>query len=366
MNLDKTAAYYIALNRIPGVGARVARHLIAQLGSAEAVFSASMKDLRNVDSIGNKLAQNIIDYRCLDIGLRELDFITRSNIELISWFDKQYPTRLKQCHDAPIILFSKGNIDWNAQRIVSIVGTRRATNYGLACTEKLIAEMGAKGNYIVVSGLAYGIDTIAHRACLLHNVPTWAVLAHGLDKIYPIKHRDVAKSMLEFGGLITEFSSGTAMQATNFLSRNRIVAGLSDCTIVVESAAKGGSLVTADIASSYNRDVFAFAGRSTDKYSEGCNMLIRDNKACLIQNLNDVEKAMNWDVTAKQPQQRQLFIELSEQEKQLLSHLSSEPIFIDLLANQSRQPVSKLLSLLFELEMKGVVRSHVGKQYSLI
>ncbi|MFV0553369.1 MAG: DNA-processing protein DprA [Mangrovibacterium sp.] len=362
-------ARLIALNRVPGIGAQTVRSLIAAFGSSEEVCKANASQLKKKDGIGPVLAEKLSTQLDLDLGKRELDFIHGKNIQVYSWYDADFPRQLKQCVDSPVLLFAKGKVDWNAQRLVSIVGTRKATPYGLDCTEQLIADMGSKGNYIVVSGLAYGIDSIAHRACLKHNVPTWGVLAHGLDQVYPTKHRDLAKEILQKeGALITEFSSGTAMVPNNFLSRNRIVAGLTCCTIVVESAAKGGSLVTADIANSYDREVLAFPGRSTDKYSAGCNGLIRRNQAHLIQNLADVEYIMNWQQKSKSKQaiQRELFVELSPEEETLCQHLSKEPTFIDDICRLAKIPVSKALSTLFALEFKGVVRSHVGKMYSLI
>ncbi len=361
-------AHLIALNRISGIGGQTIRNLIASLGSAEEVVKASKKNMLKINGIGAKLAENISTHFNLENGKKELQFIHEKGINAISWYDANFPRRLKQCIDSPVLLFTKGTTNWEAQRLVSIVGTRKATPYGLDCTEQLIAEMATKGNYIVISGLAYGIDTIAHRACLKHHVPTWGVLAHGLNQIYPEKHRDVAKEMLKQGALITEFSSQSTMVPNNFLSRNRIVAGLSDCTIVIESADKGGSLVTADIANSYNRDVFAFPGRTSDKYSAGCNQLIRNNKAHLIQELADLEYVMNWqdEPHAKASAQRQLFIELNAEEEHLCQHLSKEPLFIDSICQKAQIPTSKALSLLFQLEFKGVVRSHVGKMYSLI
>ncbi|MFV0522061.1 MAG: DNA-processing protein DprA [Mangrovibacterium sp.] len=369
MATELELAQLIALNRVRGVGGQTIRNLISVFGSTDEIFKANINLLLKKDGIGKKLAEKLSFQLNLDIGKRELDFIRQKDLRIHSWYDPDFPRRLKNCADSPVLLFSKGSTNWNADRIVSIVGTRKATSYGSDCTEQLIAEMASKGNYIVVSGLAYGIDTIAHKACLRHHIPTWGVLAHGLDQIYPAKHRDIAKEMLKQGALITEFSSGTTMVPNNFLSRNRIVAGLSHCTIVVESAAKGGSLVTADIADSYNHDVFAFPGRATDKYSVGCNQLIRSNKAHLIQGLADLEYIMDWqNIPKNSPSsaQRQLFVELSPEEELLCSHLCKEPIFIDALCHEANIPTGKVLSLLFELELKGIVRSHVGRMYSLI
>ncbi|MFV0365099.1 MAG: DNA-processing protein DprA [Mangrovibacterium sp.] len=366
---DLEIARLITLNRIPSIGGQTIRNLISAFGNTEEIFKAKNNHFTSVDGIGKKLANSLYAHLQLDVGMRELEFIHKKNIQAYSWYDNDFPHRLKNCADSPVLLFAKGKINWNAQRIVSIVGTRKSTPYGLDCTEQLIAEMADKGNYIVVSGLAYGIDGIAHRACLKHQVPTWGVLAHGLDQIYPTKHRELAKDMLyQQGALITEFTTGTAMVPNNFLSRNRIVAGLSSCTVVVESAAKGGSLVTADIANSYNHDVFAFPGRNTDKYSAGCNQLIKSNQAHLMHRLSDLEYIMDWQQKnkAKPEAQRQLFIELSAEEEALCKHLSKEPIFIDVLCHSAQIPISKALSLLFSLEFKGVVRSHVGKMYSLI
>ncbi len=360
-------AYYIALNRISNIGARTARNIILNINDIESVFTANAKTLIHEYKLSSRIADSIIEYRNLDDGKKELDFINENNINIVSYFDEDYPRRLKNCIDAPLLLFWKGCADWNKQQTVAIVGTRKASSYGQVATENLISEMAKNGGYTVISGLAYGIDTIAHRACLKHNVATWGVLAHGLDIIYPARHKDVSNSMLANGALITEFSSNSGMNSNNFLSRNRIIAGLADCTIVVESAEKGGSLVTADIANSYNRDVFAFPGRSIDKYSIGCNNLIRRNQAHLIQQLSDLEYVMNWDIKQRsKPIQRSMFIELTNEEKLITSNMSNEPIFIDDICAKSKITMGKTLSILFSLEMKGVVRMHVGKMYSLI
>ncbi|MFV0289516.1 MAG: DNA-processing protein DprA [Mangrovibacterium sp.] len=366
MATELELAQLITLNRITGVGGQTIRALIAEFGSCDEIFNAKKHHFSKINGIGNKLAENISSQLNLDRGKKELEFIQSKKINATSWYDSDFPKQLKACPDSPLLLFSKGITNWDSQRIVSIVGTRKATPYGFDCISQLIAEMAAKENYTVVSGLAYGIDSIAHQACLKHNVPTWGVLAHGLDQIYPTKHRELAKEMLKQGALITEFTSGTAMVPNNFLSRNRIIAGLSSCTIVVESAEKGGSLVTAEIANSYNRDVFAFPGRVNDKYSIGCNLLIRNNKAHLIQELSNLEYIMNWQSSNKIPAQRQLFVELTADEELLHKYLSNEPIFIDTLCQETQLSMSKTLSLLFSLEMKGVVRSLAGKMYALI
>lgn len=362
-------ARLITLNRIPGIGAQTIRSLIDAFGSSEEVLKLDKKLLMQVKGIGSKTIEMISSQLDLDVGKRELDFIRAKNIDAISWYDDDFPQRLKNCADSPVLLFSKGPTNWNTQRLVAVVGTRNATLYGQDCTEQLIGEMARRGNYIVVSGLAIGIDSIGHRACLKHQVPTWGILAHGLDQIYPVKHRDLAKEILyKQGALITEFSSGTAVVPNNFLSRNRIIAGLASCTVVVESAAKGGSLVTADIANSYNRDVFAFPGRVGDKYSKGCNLLIKNNKASLIRELADLEYLMGWQQSSvkNEPIQRQIFVELSPEEELLCAQLSREPIFIDKLCSLAQMSSGKALSLLFQLEMKGVVRNHAGSRFSLI
>lgn len=359
--------YYIALSLIPGIGCINAKKLIAYMGSIEVIFEANEKQLQKVPGIGSILARNIVEHRNLERGFQELEFLRKYQINTTCYWDTGYPTRLKNCMDAPLVLFSKGTINWNGEKIIAIVGTRNATEYGKKVCDELVADMAGRGGYTVVSGLAYGIDSAAHKACLKHGVSTWGILAHGLDMIYPTLHRALAEKMLVQGGLITDFISDTKLERNNFLRRNRIVAGLADATIVVESATKGGALVTADIAGSYNRDVFALPGRSSDLFSQGCNELIQQNKACLIQTLNDLEFFMGWEKSkAKASQiQKQLFMELTAAEQQVIDALKNDPVYIDQLCQLVKMPMGKVSALLLNLEFNGLVVSLPGKMYRL-
>ncbi|MFV0376170.1 MAG: DNA-processing protein DprA [Mangrovibacterium sp.] len=360
--------YFIALSRIPGIGCINAKSLIAWLGSVEAIFEAHESQLLKVPGIGRVLARSIVENRNLDGGRQELQFIEKHKINVWFYLDDDYPPRLKACVDAPLLLFSKGKIDWNCPKVVAMVGTRNATDYGRKVCDELIGGMAQRGGYTVVSGLAYGIDSAAHKVCLQHEVPTWGVLGHGLDRIYPVLHRPVAEKMLEQGGLITDFTSGTAIERQNFLRRNRIIAGLADATIVIESGEKGGALVTADIAGSYNRDVFAIPGRNSDVFSRGCNELIKTNKANLIENLDDLEFFMGWQAkTNTAPKiQRQLFFPLSDDEQLVVNALSETPIFVDQLCQLLQMPMGKVSALLLNLEFNGMVASLPGKMYKLM
>lgn len=370
MNLPEDLLYKIAISLIPGIGPVTARTLIAYTGSAESAILEKEKSLLKIPGIGEINAQRIAGAQteALDQAKREIDFIGKNQIQTYFYLDETYPNRLKGCTDAPIILYSKGNADLNESRIISIVGTRNATNYGREVCDELIRNFAEKSyRIIVVSGLAYGIDVQAHKSCLKYNVPTVGVLAHGLDTIYPSLHSSIAHKMIENGGLLSDFPSETRIDRQNFLRRNRIIAGLADATIIVESAEKGGALVTADIANSYNRDVFAFPGRSTDIYSRGCNKLIKLNEAVLVESSSDIEKAMNWDVKVplKKPVQTSLFAELTSEEQKLVDLLKGGDRFIDEMTIETQLPMSKVSALLLGLEFKGLVMSLPGKIYRI-
>lgn len=368
MELPENLAYKIAISLIPGIGAITARNLIAYVGSVEGVFQEKEKNLMKIPGIGEVNAQRVVRQNVLEKAKREVDFILKNKIQTFFYLDGNYPNRLKNCSDAPIILFYKGNANLNEKRIISVVGTRNATNYGREICDDLIRSFSEKSYpVIVVSGLAYGIDIQAHKACLKYEVPTVGVFAHGLDKVYPAIHAQFATKMLDTGGLITDFVSQSNIDRQNFLRRNRIIAGLADATIIVESAEKGGALVTADIANSYNRDVFAFPGRSTDPFSKGCNKIIKLNEATLVENQADIEKAMNWDVKTSSPKfvQTSLFIELSLEEQKLIDLLKGGDRFVDEITLESKLPMSKVSAMLLELEFKGLVISLPGKMYRL-
>ncbi len=360
--------YKIALSLIPGIGGTLARNLLAYTGSAGQVFSEPLKSLKKIPGIGELNAQRIKDSDVFGRADQELEFIEKYKIDVRFYSDENYPRRLKPCPDAPIILYSKGKMDLDMQRIISIVGTRNATDYGKTICEKLMESFAGR-NYpvLVVSGLAYGIDIHAHKMALKYNIPTVGVVGHGLDKMYPSLHADTARKMVENGGLVSDFPSKSKIDPSNFVRRNRIIAGLADATIVVESAEKGGALITAEIASSYNRDVFAFPGRVDDIYSKGCNRLIRLNGANLIQNLDDLEYFMGWEASdQKKVVQSALFVELTADEEKIVELLKkSGEMFIDQISSELQMPGSKVSALLLNLEFKNVLSALPGKMYKL-
>ena len=367
MENTESLAYKIALSMIPGIGNVTARNLIAYIGSVEGIFREKEKNLVKIPGVGEVNAKRVISQNVLQQAKKEVEFILKNRIQTFFYLDDNYPSRLKNCSDAPIILYYKGNANLNEHKIISVVGTRNATQYGKELCDELIQHFAQK-NYplVVVSGLAYGIDVQVHKACLKYEIPTVGVFAHGLDTIYPALHASVAAKMLEKGGLVSDFASNTQIDRQNFLRRNRIIAGLADATIVVESAEKGGALVTADIANSYNRDVFAFPGR-TDPFSKGCNKLIKMNKAVLVESQADIEKAMNWDTSTKAPKviQTSLFVNLEPDEQKLVDLLKAGDCFIDEISIESQLPMSRVSSLLLNLEFKGLVTSLPGKMYRL-
>jgi DNA processing protein len=358
----------IALTLIDGVGDVLTRQLISYCGSVEAIFKEKRRLLEKIPEIGPKTAASIASFRNFERAEKEYVFTKKHGIELLFYLDSAYPTRLKNCPDAPVLLYYKGNAQVNNSRMVGVVGTRNATEYGKNFTGKLIEELGLMGA-VIVSGLAYGIDIVAHKSCVNSGLPTIGVLAHGLDRIYPKVHSQTARKMVEKGGLITEHISGADPDRENFPKRNRIIAGLCDAIVVVEAAKKGGALITADIANSYNRDVFALPGRISDTQSEGCNMLIKSNRAALIQSAADIRYIMGWDEEKVQkiPLQKQLFVELNDEEKKIVDILTnSGKTAIDFIASETAMPPSKVSSLLLNLEFSGVVRCLPGKMFELL
>lgn len=353
--------YSIALTRIPGLGLIGIHKLVDALGSATAVFR-NRKDLCElVPGISPKQIKALDCPEAFRRAEEELLFTETNRIRCLTLTDEDYPSRLRECDDAPLVLYYRGNADLNALKIINIVGTRHATAYGQDICIRFLEELAAMlPEVLVVSGLAYGIDIHAHRAALANHLNTIGVLAHGLDRIYPSAHRKTAIEMLEQGGLLTEFMSGTNPDRQNFVRRNRIVAGMSDATIVVESADKGGALITAGVAGSYHRDCFAFPGRINDEFSAGCNQLIKSNQAALILSAKDFVETMGWsedkEKTSSTPRQRELFPDLSEEEEKVVGLLKSRPdgLQINTLVVDTNIPVNRMSALLFELEMKGV------------
>lgn len=360
----------IALALIPGIGGMNARSLVAYCGSASGVFSEKERILRTIPGIGTVLAKNIRQPQILSRAEKELEFMASSGVEAHFFLGDTYPARLKACPDAPVILFTRGNPNLNPDKVISIVGTRNATEYGRGLVESFLAALAERGYDLqVVSGLAYGIDIQAHKSALRHNLPTVCVLAHGLETVYPSMHAAIAREMCENnGGIVSDFFSHSAIDRKNFLRRNRIIAGMADAVIVVESARKGGALLTAELAVSYNRDLFAFPGRVGETWSEGCHFLIKSNRAGLIENVEDLEYAMNWQPGSKGEKfiQPRLFADLTPDEQtiaDLLRDGGDTPI--DAISHHTGWPSGKISTLLLEMEIAGLVKCLPGKLFRL-
>lgn len=360
--------YFIALSAIKGINFETAKALIEKYGSAEAVFSSDSLSLPDFE--GNEqlieLFTKSSKESLLDYADREIEFIERNNITPIEFCSPKYPQRLLGCNDAPILLYTLGNADFNSEKYVSIVGTRHATTYGREWCEKFVGELAEMfPDVVIVSGLAYGIDICAHRAAMESGVRTIAVLGNSLDSIYPATHRDSAKRILNNGALISEYSSQAPTLKVNFVARNRIVAGMSDATVIVESKEKGGSLITASLAAGYYRDVFALPGDVNKESSKGCNNLIRDNKAQLITSAKDMADIMGWESLMKSKRvQETLFPDIDDTEQKILDILEMlGETDINTLSLQSGIATSSLLSSLMGLEFKGIIKSYPGNRY---
>lgn len=355
----------IALTFIKGVGQATAKNLLAYCGSAENVFSATKKQLLQIPGIGEKTVEAILGTNALKRAEEELKFVEKHGIEVLFFSDENYPKRLKNCFDSPILLYFKGKANLNQQRIISVVGTRNATSYGKALCQQLIEALEPY-NVLVISGLAYGIDVAVHKECVGIKVPTIGVLGHGLDRLYPKLHKSIAQNMVLNGGLLTEFPILTNPDRQNFPQRNRIIAGISDVTVIVEASRKGGALITAEIANSYNKDVYAFPGRTNDAFSEGCNFLIKTNRAGLINNPKDLIYYLGWDeqVMAKKPQVT-LRLDLTANEQKVVDILLNGQRAIDELAIELNMPQSKLAIVVLTLEMQGIIVSLPGKIYKI-
>jgi len=358
----------IAITFLKNIGATLGKVMVSHLGSAEAVFNSSPAKLLTIPGVGEKTIRELNFTEALQKAEAELKFVEKNNIDVLFYTDPRYPKRLKNCFDAPALLYSKGVADLNARKIVSIVGTRNATDYGRELCEQLVAEL-QQYDVLIVSGLAHGIDVIAHKECLKQNISTVGVLGTGLYKMYPAANKYTAEKMLERGGLLTEYPSGVPAGPANFPARNRIVAGMADATVVIEASIKGGALITAEIANSYNRDVFAFPGRLNDTYSEGCNFLIRNNKASLLSCMADLAYAMGWERPddAKPVEQFLLPLDLSDDERTIFYILqqNNAPIAIDDLTIKTNMPMSQLAMNLLNIEMQGFIRSLPGKMYKV-
>lgn len=360
--------YQIALTKTPGIGDVNAKQLIAHCGSAKAVFETSKKSLQNIAGVGPKTISALSSKKGFLQAEEEIKFVEKENITPHSYLDKSYPKRLKSCEDGPLVLFQKGDVNLNSKRVIAIVGTRNATHYGLGFCEKFIHDLKPL-NALVISGLAYGIDAAAHKESLKNNIVTAAVLAHGLDRIYPSAHYNLAKQMVDAGGgLLTEFTANTNPDRENFPKRNRIVAGICDAIIVVEAAKKGGALITAEIANGYNRDVFAVPGRVGDTFSEGCNLFIKSHKASIITGVKDLEYLLGWKKEEVLKEQTSLFEELNPLEQKVVHHIQGskdKQATLESICFAAQTPVSKVLSCLMGLELKGLVKSLPGKIFTL-
>ncbi|MFC0771825.1 DNA-processing protein DprA [Terrimonas alba] len=361
--------FQLALTLVPNIGPVQAKILLQHFDVQE-IFKAKKSQLEKLEGIGSVRAESIKSFADFSKAEEEIAFIEKYKIKALFIADKGYPERLLNCYDSPTLLFYKGEADLNHKKIISIIGTRNHTDYGKQITETLIEEL-IEQDVMVISGLAYGIDAIAHKAALKNNLRTIGVLAHGLDQVYPLQHTGLAKEMIKAGGgLLTEFRSKTKPDKHNFPTRNRIVAGLSDATIVIETGAKGGSMITAELANNYNKDVFAFPGKVTDAKSAGCNYLIKNNKAILLTDALELIELMGWDEvssrSAKPKKQKELFIELNDDEKVIIGILrEKEQVHIDEINLKSGLSSSSVAAAILNLELQNVVLSLPGKVYQI-
>ena len=365
MDSEKLLAI-LRLQATKNVGDILAKKLIATVGSVENVFLEKKNSLHKINGIGTQITQHLFNESNLKKAAKEFEYILQNNVAFSYFLDDDYPQNLKHCVDAPILIFKDGNLNLNNNRVISIVGTRNMSSYGRDFCNQLIEDI-KEYNPIIVSGFAYGVDICAHKAAIKNNLQTIAVLAHGLDEIYPKTHKKYIHEVNNNGGFITEFWHDEQPMRENFLKRNRIVAGLSKATIIIESAEKGGSLVTADIANSYNRDVFALSGRATDVYSKGCNNLIKNNQAHLLTSAEDIVKMLNWDTQqVTTPKQKELFVELKPSEQKIYDYLQQNgKQLLDDIALNCELPTYQLSSILIQLELKGIIKPLPGKMFEV-
>lgn len=364
---EQNIIYLLALLRVDGVGDIMAKKLLTHFGTAENVLNANPKQLAAIDGVGSVLLRNFKDKTIFEKAQREFDFIRDNDIDILSYQDENYPERLKHCIDGPVLMFSAGNISLKDRKIISIVGTRQITSYGTEFCRKLIEDL-APLDPIIVSGFAYGVDIVAHQLAMENNLQTIGVLAHGLNQIYPKTHKKYMAKIEQNGGFMTEFWSTSNPDKENFVRRNRIVAGMTEATIVIESADKGGSLITANMANDYNRDVFAVPGRITDKYSMGCNNLIKTQKANVLTSAADLIYILNWDITKEnKPIQKQLFVTLDPDEQKVYDYLlKTGKELMDIIALHCDFPIYRISGLLLNMELKGVIRPLPGKMFEAI
>ena len=364
---DQDLFHLLALQQVEGVGDIVAKKLINHCGTATEVFKTKASQLAAIDGIGSILLQKLKDKTIFEKAEQELQFIQANEINVAYFLDENYPERLKHCIDGPALLFTSGNIDLKNKKTISIVGTRQITSYGMEFCRKLIEDL-APLNPVIISGFAYGVDIFAHQLAIEHDLQTIGVVAHGLNQIYPKTHKKYVAKVEENGGFMTEFWSSSNPEKENFVRRNRIVAGISEATIVIESAERGGSLITANMANDYNRDVFAVPGRTTDKYSQGCNNLLKTQKANLLTSAADLVYILNWDIESKaKPVQKQLFVTLEPDEQKVYDYLlKNGKELMDIIALRCDFPIYKISGMLLNMELKGVIRPLPGKLFEAI
>jgi len=359
----------LALTLVPNIGDVQAKILVNHFGDATSIFKAKKLSLEKIEGVGEVRAKSIKEFDDFHLAEHEIKFIEKYTIKTLFLNDADYPKRLLNCYDSPTLLFYKGTADLNTSKVLAIVGTRSNTDYGKQFTEKLIKDLSEQ-DILIISGLAHGIDAIAHKAALKNNLPTVGVVGHGMDKVYPSENTDLAKDMVkEGGGILSEFFSGTKPDKHNFPLRNRIVAGITDATVVVETNIKGGSMITAKLADAYNRDVFAVPGRTNDKTSSGCNHLIKYNKAILLTDSDELLDVLGWKEKKKEKvrQQKELFIELSAEEKQIVQLLQEkEMVHIDEINLKSGLSSSAAAAAILNLELQNVIASLPGKMYKLL
>lgn len=367
--MDQDRLALLALHFVPGIGDFLVKQLVSYCGSAQDVFKVSKGKLLKIPNVGASTIAALHSGNPFKEAEQEIVRAEKNDTRLLFYFDAHYPERLKQFDDSPSLLYVKGNVDLNARKTVGIVGTRQATSYGREMVERIVEDL-IPHQPLVISGLAYGIDIHAHKEALKRNLSTLGIMGSGIDVIYPSVHKDVARKMIMQGGIATENPFGTKPDAHNFPARNRIIAGLCDALIVVEAAEKGGALITAEIANNYNKDVFAIPGAVNQQYSQGCNKLIKINKAHLMTHVKDIEYIMNWSPEKKtvQPYAEQLDLNLFDADERMVVNLLKEkksPMMIDELIRKASISPSSLASLLLNLEFKNVVRSLPGKMYRL-
>ena len=357
--------YQIALTLLPGIGDISGKKFVEYCGSARAIFDETRKSLEKISG----MREASIDAICnpkeyLKRADEEIAFMEKNDIRPLFFLDSDYPRRLLQCDDGPLMLYYKGKANLNAQRVVAIVGTRNITEYGKENCNRLVEEL-VDDDVLIVSGLAYGVDTTAHKASVKNGIPTVAVTGCGMQQVYPSPNKKLASDMIEHGGgILTEYMSGTQPERENFPRRNRIIAGMADAVVVIESALKGGSLITADIANSYNRDVFAYPGRVMDLYSQGCNYLIRTNRAHLMESVLNLRYVMRWETEKKVEKQTAIFREFTKEEKKIMDCFGTNAVIaLDDIIVKTDMPTTKIAALLLGLEFDGVLMALPGKRY---